>query len=184
MFKKTFIAAAVLVVAASIALPAAAYADDYTGAIDSNAAAPGATFTYSNSTGQPEGTAGQASLVGETDGAPVGGAITPAVFGPVATGNFTVGAGGNMAIHVTIPKNATPGASFTLNVAAGTFSASPTFSVASPTAAAAPSGPVLSFTGFDAVPYFWFGGGLLVLGAGLIVVLTVVRRSRRIPSQA
>lgn len=179
MLKKIFVVAAVLAVAASVAMPAAAYADPYAGAMSDNSAAPGGTITYSTNTGNPN-TPGEASLSGETDGSPVGGSIEPAVYGVAASTSFTTSASGHVSLHVKIPTNAHPGATFTLAVNAGTFHSSPTFAIAKAISPAAS----LSFTGFDAMPYFWFGGGLLALGVALVIVLSLVRRSRRMASQA
>lgn len=179
MLKKTFVAAALLIVAAAIAMPAAAYADPYAGALSDNSAAPGSTITYSPDTGNPN-TSGDAALSGETDGSPVGGSIEQAVYGVAASGHFVTSSTGHLTLRIKLPTNAHRGSTFSLAVNAGTFHASPAFTIASPISPSA----ALSFTGFNALPYIWFGGGLVALGAALVIVLGVVRRNRRIPSQA
>lgn len=179
MLKKTFIAAALLAVAAAIALPTAAHADPYTGTLSSNSVGPGGTFTYTVDTGYPSAP-GNASLAGETNGAAVGGSIEAIVYGVAASDKFTTKPTGFVTLQVKVPSNARPGSTFTLSVDVLGFHSGPTFVIAgSPSVSA-----MLPHTGLNAVPFIWFGSGLLALGAALVVVLSVVRRSRRLPSQA
>jgi hypothetical protein len=99
----------------------------------------------------------------------------------------TSGANGDLAFNIKLPASAPAGSVYSLAVSVGTFQDAKTFTLAAapvdsaalPNTGSTDTGSVaLPTTGVDAAPYVWFGGGLLLLGAGLITVLAFVRRSR------
>jgi hypothetical protein len=173
--KKSIIAGAILAVVATLALPTAAMAASYPSTVSANSGAAGSTIVFSASTGQPTGTPAVVSLTGNN--ALESGSITPA--STLTNSNITVGANGALSFNIKLPTTAPAGSTYTLAVSAGSFVAQQTLSV---TAAAASSG--LAFTGFDAMPYVWFGAGLVVLGAGFFLALFFVRRNRKVVVQA
>lgn len=154
-----------------------AFAADYTGVVSTNATAPGGVVTYSSTdTDQPAGTVGTASLTGNL--AAEEGAIIPA---STLTTSVTTGANGDLSFQIKLPTSAPAGSTYTLDVAVGTFNDAVSLEVAAvpaDTAAGSSASGALPSTGVDATPYVWFGGGLLVLGAGLVSVLAYVRRSK------
>jgi LPXTG-motif cell wall-anchored protein len=167
---------ATVAVAGALVLGAqtSAFAADYTGAVTSTTAAPGAVITYSaTDTDLPAGVTGTASLTGNL-------AAEEAVITPASTKTATVVSGENGDINFTIklPTSAPAGSTYTLEVAAGSFNDAKTLTVAAVPADTA-AGSALPSTGVDATPYVWFGGGLLVLGAALVSVLAFVRRSNK-----
>jgi hypothetical protein len=172
--RKSFVAAAILAVAATLAVPTAAMAASYPSTVSANSGAAGSTVAYSAQTGQPAGTSATVSLTGNN--ALESGSITPA---STLTRTITVGANGVLGFNIKLPSTAPAGSTYTLAVSAGTFTNQQSLSI---TAAAASSG--LAFTGFDAVPYVWFGGGLVVLGAGFFLAMFFVRRNRKVVVQA
>jgi len=169
---------ATLAVAGALVLGAqtSAYAVDYTGAVNTTAAAPGGIITYSaTDTDLPAGVTGTASLTGTL-------AAEEAVITPASTKVATVVSGENGDINFTIklPTSAPAGSVYTLDVAVGSFNDTKTLTVAAvPADTAAGASSALPSTGVDATPYVWFGGGLLVLGAALVSVLAFVRRSNK-----
>jgi hypothetical protein len=171
---------ATLAVAGALVLGAqtSAFAADYTGAVTSTSAAPGAVITYTaTDTDLAEGVVGTASLTGTL-------AEEEAVITPASTKVATVVSGENGDINFTVklPTSAPVGSVYTLEVEVGTFYDIKTLTIAGvpvDAAAAGAAGSALPSTGVDATPYVWFGGGLLVLGAALVSVLAFVRRSNK-----
>lgn len=169
---------ATTIVAGALVLGAqtSAFAADYTGAVNSTTAAPGGLVTYSaTDTDQAPGTTGTASLTGNL-AAEEGAIITASTL----TESVTTDANGDLSFQIKLPTSAPAGSTYTLDVNVGTFTDAVELAVAAvpaDTAAGAASGALPS-TGVDATPYVWFGGGLLVLGAGLVSVLAYVRRSK------
>ena len=174
------------VVAAALVLGAQTSAFAYAPPVDPNTGAGGAAAPYSSGpTGQAPGTPATASLTGDL--AAEQASITLA--STYTKRGLAVDANGELNLVVNLPKDAPEGATYSLAVAAGTFSDVVTVSAATvpadggtvtvpvTTTTTTPSGALAS-TGVDATPYVWFGGGLLVLGAGLVSVLAFVRRSR------
>ncbi|WP_213814523.1 hypothetical protein [Glaciihabitans sp. dw_435] len=185
--------AAVAVLAAALALTAttAANADEtYPSDISANTAAPGADITFSApETGEAPGTPANISLTGDL--AAEEATITAA---STLTSTVAVAADGSLTFDVSLPTNAAPGSTYTLAVSAddgvgASFNQTQTLTVAAvpaDTAADAADGTTdgLAETGTDSLPYFWFGGGLLVIGAGFITAMTIVRRNRSHGTQA
>jgi LPXTG-motif cell wall-anchored protein len=170
---------ATLAVAGALVLGAqtSAFAADYTGAVTSTSAAPGAVITYTaTDTDLAEGVVGTATLTGLL-------AEEEAVITPASTKVATVVSGENGDINFTVklPTSAPVGTTYTLEVEVGTFYDIKTLTVAGVPvdSAATGAGTALPSTGVDATPYVWFGGGLLVLGAALVSVLAFVRRSNK-----
>ena len=168
---------ATIAVAGALVLGAqtSAFADDYTGAVTSTTAAPGAVITYSaTDTDLPAGVTGTASLTGNL-------AAEEAVITPASTKTATVVSGENGDINFTIklPTSAPAGSTYTLDVAVGSFNDAKTLTVAAVPVDSAAGSSALPSTGVDATPYVWFGGGLLALGAALVSVLAFVRRSNK-----
>ena len=168
---------ATLAVAGALVLGAqtAAFADDYTGAVNSVAGAPGAVITYSaTDTDLAAGVVGTASLTGTL-------AEEEAVITPASTKVATVvsGANGDINFTVKLPTSAPVGSVYTLDVIVGTFQDAKTLTITGVPVDSAAAGSALPSTGVDATPYVWFGGGLLVLGAALVSVLAFVRRSNK-----
>jgi LPXTG-motif cell wall-anchored protein len=182
LVKTRLIATTIVAGALVLGAQTSAFAADYTGVVSTNAAAPGGLITYSSTdTDQPAGTVGTASLTGNL--AAEEGAIIPA---STLTTSVTTGANGDLNFQIKLPTSAPAGSTYTLDVAVGTFNDAVSLEVAAvpaDTAAGAATGTgsssgSLPSTGVDATPYVWFGGGLLVLGAGLVSVLAYVRRSK------
>jgi hypothetical protein len=167
MNKRMIFAGALLGGLLVVGLGSPAYAQNpYTGGLSSNTATPGAVVTYTAATtGFPSADA-LAS-------------ITPdAEFLAANSATFTTSATGALAFSVRIPATASPGSTFDLTVSVGdgeeAFLDAESISIV-----ALPADDGTAFTGFDAVPYLWFGGGLLALGIAVIVVLSVLRRGNR-----
>jgi hypothetical protein len=167
---------ATIAVAGALVLGAqtSAFAADYTGAVTSTTAAPGAVITYSaTDTDLAAGVVGTASLTGTL-------AEEEAVITPASTKVATVvsGANGDINFTVKLPTSAPAGSVYTLDVVVGDFQDAKTLTITGvPVDTAA--GSALPSTGVDVTPYVWFGGGLLVLGAALVSVLAFVRRSNK-----
>jgi LPXTG-motif cell wall-anchored protein len=179
LVKTRLIATTIVAGALVLGAQTSALAADYTGVVSTNAAAPGGLITYSSTdTDQAPGTVGTASLTGNL--AAEEGAIIPA---STLTTSVTTGANGDLNFQIKLPTSAPAGSTYTLDVAVGTFNDAVSLEVAAVPAdtaagsSASGSGSLPS-TGVDATPYVWFGGGLLVLGAGLVSVLAYVRRSK------
>ncbi|PRY64648.1 LPXTG-motif cell wall-anchored protein [Glaciihabitans tibetensis] len=153
-----------------------AFAADYTGEVTSNTVAPGGTITYSaDDTDEDPFTTGTASLTGEL-------ALEEAVITPASTlvTSVTTDAAGDLDFSIKLPTSAPVGSVYTLEVIVGEFYDVQTFVLAGvPVDTAANASGALPSTGVDATPYVWFGGGLLILGAGLVSVLAFVRRSSK-----
>jgi LPXTG-motif cell wall-anchored protein len=171
--KTRLIATAVVAGALVLGAQTSAFAADYTGAVNATTAAPGATITYfSDDTDEPAFTSGTASLTGNL--AAEEAAITQA---STLSTTVTTDANGNLGFTIKLPTSAPAGSTYTLAVAVGDFNDAKTLTIAAVPADTA-SGALPS-TGVDATPYVWFGGGLLLLGAGLVSVLAFVRRSSK-----
>ena len=178
---------ATTVVAAALVLGAQTSAFAYAPPVTPNTGAPSAVVPYSSGpTGQAPGTPADVALTGES--AAEGASIVLAAVSTYNSTGLAVDANGELNLVVNLPSNAPVGSTYSMTVTAGTFSDVVSMAVtAAPTdasgggAVAAPvasTGGALASTGVDATPYVWFGGGLLVLGAGLVSVLAFVRRSR------
>jgi hypothetical protein len=168
---KRIIAAIALAFVAALAVPSAAFAASYTSDISANSAQAGVGITYHAYTGAPNQT-GSGSVTGSS------GATDPIVTASAIT--VTTNATGVATIHFTIPTSAKAGQTFTAVFSIGGVSApAQTVTVVAPLAITSTSGSPLAFTGVQAVPYFWFGGGLVIVGIALIVVMTITRRSRK-----
>ena len=170
------LASAALAAALVLGAQTSASAVDYAGAINANSAVPGAILKYTatnGNTGLGAFVRGVARLQGNS-------ARSEAVITPASILETTVStdADGALAFTVKLPTSAPVGSTYTLDVSVGTFQDTETFTVAGAPSDVAANGSVLPSTGVDATPYVWFGGGLLLLGAGLISVLAFVRRSR------
>lgn len=173
---KRVVATSVLAAALVLGGSGAAMAAEYPSAVSSNSVAPGGVVTFTADSGEAAGTPVSISLDGLL--ALEEGDITTA---SVLTATSTVAAGGAINFGVTLPTSVPAGTTYTLAVAADdgvgvAFSTTESLAVAALPADAA-DGDELASTGFDATPYVWFGGGLLLLGAGLVSVLAFVRRS-------
>ena len=171
--KTRFIATAVVAGALVLGAQTSAFAADYTGVVNTTSVAPGGVITYtSTDTDEAPGTSGTASLTGNL-------AAEEAVITPASTLNqtVTVGADGKLAFTIKLPTSAPAGSTYSLTVAVGEFNDVKT--LATVTVPADTAAGALPSTGVDATPYVWFGGGLLLLGAGLVSVLAFVRRSSK-----
>jgi LPXTG-motif cell wall-anchored protein len=173
--KTRFIATAIVAGALVLGAQTSAFAADYTGTVTDNTVAPGATITYTVDAADSElapFTSGTASLTGEL-------AAEEAVITPASTlvQEVTTDANGDLAFTIKLPTSAPAGSTYELAVAVGAFQDVESFTVTAVPADTA-SGALPS-TGVDATPYVWFGGGLLLLGAGLVSVLAFVRRSSK-----
>jgi LPXTG-motif cell wall-anchored protein len=171
--KTRLIATAVVAGALVLGAQTSAFAADYTGEVTATTAAPGATITYtSTETDEAPFTTGTASLDGTL-------ANEEAVISQasVLRTAVTTDANGDLSFTVKLPTSAPAGSVYTLDVAVGAFQDSIELAIAGVPADTA-SGALPS-TGVDATPYVWFGGGLLLLGAGLVSVLAFVRRSSK-----
>jgi LPXTG-motif cell wall-anchored protein len=172
---------ATTIVAGALVLGAqtSAFAADYTGVVNTNTVAPGGFVTYtSTDTDQAPFTTGTAALTGEL--AAEEAVITQA---STLTTSVTTDANGDLSFQIKLPTSAPAGSTYTLDVAVGTFNDAVSLEVAAVPAdtaagASASDSGSLPSTGVDATPYVGFGGGLLVLGAGLVSVLAYVRRSK------
>jgi len=170
--KTRFIATAVVAGALVLGAQTSAFAADYTGVVNTTSVAPGGVITYtSTDTDEAPGTSGTASLTGNL--AAEEGVITPA---STLNQTVTVGADGTLSFTVKLPTSAPAGSTYSLAVAVGAFNDVKT--LATVTVPADTAAGALPSTGVDATPYVWFGGGLLLLGAGLVSVLAFVRRSK------
>jgi LPXTG-motif cell wall-anchored protein len=174
--KTRLIGTAVLAGALVLGAQTSAFAADYTGEVTATTAAPGATITYfSDDTDVAPFTTGAASLTGTL--AAEEAVITPA---STLTTAVTTDANGNLGFSIKLPTSAPAGSTYSLSVAVGEFNDVKTLTIAGvPTDAAGNASGALPSTGVDATPYVWFGGGLLLLGAGLVSVLAFVRRSNK-----
>jgi LPXTG-motif cell wall-anchored protein len=174
--KTRIIATAVVAGALVLGAQTSAFAADYTGDVTATTAAPGATISYfSDDTDEAPFTSGTASLTGTL-------ALEEAVITPASTLNTTVttDANGNLGFTVKLPTSAPAGSVYTLAVEVGEFNDVKTLTIAGvPADTAGNASGALPSTGVDATPYVWFGGGLLLLGAGLVSVLAFVRRSSK-----
>lgn len=168
MNKRTIILGTVLGGLLVLGPAGAAFAQNpYTGGMSSNTATPGAVVTYSvATTGFPSAEA-LASMTPDAE------------FLAANTATYTTSAAGGLTFGVRIPATAAPGSVFTLTVAVGAgaeaFSDTETISIL---ALPAVDEDGTAVTGVDALPYVWFGGGLLALGVTVVVVLAVLRRGR------
>lgn len=165
VFRTLSLSAAVLIGAAIVSLPLAASAASYTGGYSATTATPGATVAYSG-TG-PDSSAGTATF----DGASGSGAVFTTASATSYT--FTSSATGAVRFNLTIPASAQAGQVYTSVVVVGGI----TLSSSTITIVAVPSSGLAS-TGMDAGPLLWFGGGLVVIGAGAIVLTVMAHRSR------
>jgi LPXTG-motif cell wall-anchored protein len=174
--KTRLIATAVVAGALVLGAQTSAFAADYTGEVTATTAAPGATITYfSDDTDEPAFATGFATLTGTL-------AAEEAVISQASTltQSVTTDANGNLGFTIKLPTSAPAGSVYTLDVAVGAFQDAKTLTVtAVPADTAGSASGALPSTGVDATPYVWFGGGLLVLGAGLVSVLAFVRRSSK-----
>ena len=173
---KRVVATSVLAAALVLGGSGAAMAAEYPSEVSDNTVTAGGTITFSAQSGEAAGTTVSISLDGLL--ALEEGSITTA---SVLTATSTVAAGGAIDFGVTLPTSVPVGTTYTLAVAADDGIGAPFSAVESLAVAALPAdaadGDELASTGFDATPYVWFGGGLLLLGAGLVSVLAFVRRS-------
>jgi LPXTG-motif cell wall-anchored protein len=173
--KTRLIATAVVAGALVLGAQTSAVAADYSGEVTATTAAPGATITYfSDDTDEAPFTTGTASLTGTL-------AAEEAVITQASTlvQSVTTDASGNLGFTIKLPTSAPAGSVYTLNVAVGAFNDTETLTIAAVPADTANASGALPSTGVDATPYVWFGGGLLLLGAGLVSVLAFVRRSSK-----
>ena len=171
---KKFLATAAIAGVLVLGVQTSASAADYSGAVTSTTAAPGAVITYTSTDTDLAGVVtGSVSLTGDS-------AAEEAVITQASTLTTAVSskANGDISFTVKLPVSADAGDTYTLAVSVGTFQDTKTLTVAGVPSDVAANGSVLPSTGVDATPYIWFGGGLLLLGAGLISVLAFVRRSR------
>jgi LPXTG-motif cell wall-anchored protein len=179
LVKTRLIATTIVAGALVLGAQTSAFAADYTGEVSTNTVAPGGLITYtSTDTDQAPGTTGTASLTGTL--AAEEGAIIQA---STLTTAVTTDANGDLSFQVKLPTSAPAGSVYSLDVAVGTFNDSVSLELAAVPVDTAGAGSAtgsgsLPSTGVDATPYVWFGGGLLVLGAGLVSVLAYVRRSK------
>jgi hypothetical protein len=92
----------------------------------------------------------------------------------------STGAQGGVTLTVTLPTDATGSYTVTgTGLTSGTVGTA-TLTVAAPDAGAANTGDNPASTGFDAsVLLIWSAVGALLLGAALVIVLSIVRRRRR-----
>jgi hypothetical protein len=155
---KKLIAVATIVVAA-VLLPVTA-AQGYGELAGPTSASPGAAYSYNVS-----------NLTSTDD-------VTLAVDGP---GDVTI------AGLVTLAKTPTGGGPYAASFGV-TFPTTGVYTLVatqpgntvgtvSVTVTAVPADEI-AFTGTNATPFLWFGGGLLVLGAALVAVLAIVRRNK------
>ncbi|HEY0229019.1 MAG TPA: hypothetical protein VGC05_22050 [Mycobacterium sp.] len=165
MKKKIVALIALTFAAVLVTAPAAWAAPPYTNGVDHNSGAPGAVITYTATTTEPPTTT------------PVDVVVTPDVddLQTASEIHFFVGAGGVIRFSFKIPAAAPNGQVFVIDVHAGRFVDTQSVTAVVPARSGLPA------TGVDAAPYLWFGGGLLALGIALVVVLAVVRRSRKAP---
>ncbi|MCU1404851.1 MAG: cell wall anchor protein [Glaciihabitans sp.] len=178
---------ATAVVAAALVLGAQTSAFAYAPPVTPNTGAAKAIAPYSSGpTGEAPGTPAVVTLDGEL--AQEQASISLASL--YTSSGLAVDANGELNVAVTLPVDAPLGSVYTLDVSAGAFRDS---AIIVATAAPADGGVVgvpvastggskpgaLASTGVDATPYVWFGGGLLVLGAGLVSALAFVRRGRK-----
>jgi LPXTG-motif cell wall-anchored protein len=182
LVKTRLIATTIVAGALVLGAQTSAFAADYTGVVNTNTVAPGGLVTYtSTDTDQAPFTTGTAALTGEL--AAEEAAIIQA---STLTTSVTTDANGDLSFQIKLPTSAPANSTYTLDVSVGTFNDTVELAVAAvpaDTAAGAATGTgstsgSLPSTGVDATPYVWFGGGLLVLGAGLVSVLAYVRRSK------
>jgi LPXTG-motif cell wall-anchored protein len=152
-----------------------AFAADYTGVVNTTSVAPGGVITYtSTDTDEAPGTTGTASLTGNLAAEE---AEITATTASTLNQTVTVGADGTLGFTIKLPTSAPAGSTYTLAVSVGEFNDAKT--LATVTVPADTAAGALPSTGVDATPYVWFGGGLLLLGAGLVSVLAFVRRSTK-----
>jgi hypothetical protein len=174
--KTRIIATAVVAGALVLGAQTSAFAADYAGEVTATTAAPGATITYfSDDTDEAAFTTGTASLTGTL-------AAEEAVITPASTlvQAVTTDADGNLGFTIKLPTSAPAGSVYTLDIAVGEFNDTETLTIAAvPADVAANASGALPSTGVVATPYVWFGGGLLLLGAGLVSVLAFVRRNSK-----
>ena len=176
-------------VAAALVLGAHTSAFAYAPPVTPNAGAPKAVVPYSSgNTGEAPGTPATVTLDGEL--AAEQASITQVSL--YTNNDLAVDEEGELNLAVNLPADAPAGSTYTMAVAAGDFADTVSVvavalpadggTVAVPvanTGGSSSTGGALASTGVDATPYVWFGGGLLVLGAGLVSVLAFVRRGRK-----
>lgn len=170
--KKQLFAGAALAALAVFAFAGPAHgANEYTGSLSSNTAAPGATLSYTAAnTGFPDT---EATVTVDPD----------VVFLAANTATYTTSSTGALNFSFQLPGTAAIGQTFVMTVTAGegagNFEDTETITIV-----ALPADDGTALTGVDPAPYLWFGIGLVVLGAGVLGVLVVSRRNRaRAPGQ-
>lgn len=148
------------------------------GAVDVTSAAPGATIVYTASaedTGLGGAVIGAASLDGVL-------ADEQATLASTRITEVSSKADGSISVAITLPTSAPVGSVYAFDITVGAFQDSETITLAGAPAILSDTGSgsrsALPSGGVDATPYIWFGGGLLLLGAGIISVLAFARRSR------
>lgn len=169
MLKKT-VMVAVLAAAAFFVAPLAASAAGYVpegNVTVSGSQTPGGVVTISFSDGSFQG--GE-QVTGSVSGDPT--ATIAVVRTGVSSTSKAASSAGAVAFTATLPSTATGSYAFT-----ATGAASGTVGTATITIAAADGGLPNTGSQFP-VLLAWTGGGVLALGAALVVVMTVVRRQR------
>ena len=174
MAKKAF-AVIALAVLAVFAVPSAAYAAEYVPKEDitvSGASEAGATVTVSFD----KAFGSHAEVTFGVTGA--GKPATLAIFkAATATLVKTADADGAVSLAVTLPSDAS--GSYEVTGTDGTTIGTATITVAAADGGLADTGDGLANTGYDApVLLIWSAAGALLLGAALVVVMTIVRRQR------
>ena len=183
MIRRT-LTVAVIATALALGAPLAANAVDYPGTLQgaSRSVQPGEPYHYTSPKLGPQFVGGPTASSLEGDRAEQ----VEIVAASVRTGpSSSVDKNGFFRYTVTIPANASAGTKYTFSVVAhaatgpDVFRDSVTLTVAGMAADSASAAGALPFTGTNSTPFVWFGGGLLVLGAAFITMMTVVRRTRR-----
>lgn len=167
------IATALVAMTLTFAVPTAASAvsdPPYPGHTDSNTSAAGGIVKYTTDFNPPAGTA-------DANFDEIGGAVPPPAdnITPVVSKKFTTSGNARLSFNVRIPNSASVGSQYSVYASWAKGQST----VVTITVVGAAADNQIAYTGVDAMPYIWFGGGLVVLGAAFVVVVGITRRNKR-----